>query len=158
MTQDRLKQLQFALQQTGIDAALKVLNDGIAHRYTALYRLHESTLKNVGLYDKAGEVRAEYLLEVPLETSFCQFVLRDGVFVTDDSSQDRRLDGHVYQGKMMAYHGVPVHDRHGVLFGTLCHFDVVQRELAEENFALLRQAALAFAAFLEQEPSQPRRA
>ncbi|WP_066270611.1 GAF domain-containing protein [Hydrogenophaga palleronii] len=150
--QERLEELRTALRHTGIDGGLKVLNDGIAHRYTALYRLHDSMLKNVGLFDKAGEVRAEYLAVVPLESSFCQFVLRDGFFASSDTGEDRRLDGHVYQGKLMAYHGVPVRDRHGELFGTLCHFDMLRRDISQENFELMQQAAVAFAPLLEQQP------
>jgi hypothetical protein len=43
------------------------------------------------LYDKAGEVRPDFLAEVPFETSFCQFVIRDGYFTTSDSAVDLRL-------------------------------------------------------------------
>lgn len=155
MTHDRLEQLRFALQASGIDGGLEFLNQGIPHRYTALYRLHNSTLTNVGLFDKAGEVRAEYLAEIPLESSFCQFVLRDGFFASPNTGEDRRVDGHVYQGKLMAYHGVPVRDRHGELFGTLCHFDMVQCDISSDSFELMQQAALAFAPFLVQESLAP---
>lgn len=50
------------------------------------------------LHDKAGEIRPELLAEVSMADSFCQFVLRDGVFRTDDSASDARLKGHPYQG------------------------------------------------------------
>lgn len=148
MTTDRLEQLRSALLETGIDGCLKCLNQPIEHRYTAVYRLHDDTLTNVGLYDKAGEVKPEYLASVPLETSFCQFVLRDGVFATNDSGLDERLDGHPYKGVMMAYHGVPVRDQQGALYGTLCHFDLVQRKLSDADFELLQQAATLIAPFL----------
>jgi GAF domain-containing protein len=83
----------------------------------------------------------EFLKVVPFEHSFCQFVLRDGIFLTSDSAADRRLDGHPYQGVMVTYHGVPLLDNPGELFGTMCHFDVVSYELPDAELELLRLAA-----------------
>lgn len=143
-----LDQLRTALSEAGIEGGLKFLNQRIAHRYTAVYRLQDARLKNMGLYDKAGEVRPEYLAEVPLDVSFCQFVLRDGHFLTRNSGQDGRLDGHPYQGVMVAYHGVPVSDQRGQLVGTLCHFDLVERELSDDDYLLLQQAAGLLKGFL----------
>lgn len=136
-----LDQLRAALSEAGIEGGLKFLNERIEHRYTAVYRLQDARLTNIGLYDKAGEIRPEYLAEVPLDVSFCQFVLRDGSFLTRNSGQDKRLDGHPYQGVMVAYHGVPVSDERGQLVGTLCHFDLMERNLSDENYLLLQQAA-----------------
>ena len=47
----------------------------------------------MALYDKMGEITPEFLAEVPCEKSFCQFVIRDGLFRTADSAMDSRLDG-----------------------------------------------------------------
>jgi len=141
MNMPPLQQLRLAFDQDGIDGGLRFPNATTEHRYTAVYRLRDSLLKNVGLCDKAGEIRPEYLAEVPLESSFCQFVLRDGVFLTSDSSTDDRLDGHPYKGVMMSYTGVPLQDEAGEFFGTLCHFDLVQRPLSPENLELLQQGA-----------------
>jgi len=138
---DSLDQLRAALQEAGIDGGLRFLNQRIDHRYTAVYRLHDARLKNLGLFDKAGEMKPEYLAEVPLDVSFCQFVLRDGQFLTSNTSEDRRVDGHPYQGVMVAYHGVPMSDGRGKLVGTLCHFDLVERDLSPENYLLMQQAA-----------------
>ena len=144
----RIVQFEAALRSGGVGGGLRFLNESIDHRYTAVYRLNGSTLRNVGLHDKAGEVKPEYLDEVPLEVSFCQFVMRDGVFATHDSSLDDRLDGHPYKGVMMAYHGVPVLDNQGELFGTLCHFDVAQRDLSDDQFELLKRAAKVLPPYL----------
>jgi hypothetical protein len=78
-----------ALASSGADSALEFLNAGVPHRYSAVYRLEGDVLRNILLHDKAGEVRPAYLAEVPFETSFCQFVLRDGHFKTSDSAADR---------------------------------------------------------------------
>ncbi|MDO9437788.1 GAF domain-containing protein [Hydrogenophaga sp.] len=151
MNTHRLEQLRSELLDNGIDGCLKLLNQSVEHRYTAVYRLRDATLTNVGLYDKVGEVKPEYLAEVPLETSFCQFVLRDGLFLTGDSSLDTRLEGHPYKGVMMAYHGVPVKSAQGDLYGTLCHFDLVQRPLSDEEFELLQEASILLAPFVARE-------
>ena len=123
----------------GADAALAFLNAGVPHRYSAVYRLDGRTLKNVLLRDKAGEITPAYLAEVPFETSFCQFVIRDGFFQTSDSVLDGRLDGHPYQGHMVSYHGVPILSG-AEIWGTLCHFDVAAQPLSDEEFDLLRAA------------------
>ncbi len=136
------------LNDQGAAAALAYLNEAVPHRYTAAYRVEGDMLRNVFLHDKKGEVRPEFLAVVPLETSFCQFVLRDGSFRTEDSARDSRLDGHPYQGVMVCYHGVPLIDGDGELVGTLCHFDVTQLGLPDGEYELLEQAGRALPAFL----------
>ena len=137
-----------ALQRAGVDEALRVLNQRVPHRYTAVYQLDGTVLRNLFLYDKQGEIRPEYLAEVDMGDSFCQFVLREGAFLTDNSAFDRRLDGHPYQGKMVAYHGVPVAGPDGRLLGTLCHFDTEPRGLVSEEFACLERAARLLPAYI----------
>jgi len=127
------------LSEQGADSALAFLNAGVPHRYSAVYRIDGGILKNVLLHDKVGEHRPAFLAEVPFETSFCQFVIRDGYFQTSASGSDHRLDGHPYQGVMVSYHGVPVL-RDGEIWGTLCHFDVLPQTLTDEEFELLREA------------------
>jgi GAF domain-containing protein len=132
--------LKSTLETGGAAAALAYLNAGVPHRYSAVYRLDGGRLKNVLLHDKAGEVCPEFLAEVPFETSFCQFVIRDGHFATSDSGADSRLDGHPYQGVMVSYHGVPILSG-GNIWGTLCHFDVAAQPLPDDEFELLQKAA-----------------
>lgn len=82
-----------------------------------------------------------FLAVVPFGDSFCQFVLRDGLFSTSDSGLEPRLDGHKYKGVMVAYHGVPIADETSKLWGTLCHFDVASHVLPDPEFVLMQQAA-----------------
>jgi len=133
----------------GLTAGLTGLNGRVPHRYTAVYQLEHETLRNIELVDKAGEARPDYLAAVPLGTSFCQFVLRDGAFLTADSAADHRLDGHPYQGVMVSYHGVPVLDADGELYGSLCHFDVSEQTLSDAEFAHLQGVADAIAPYLK---------
>nr|WP_315207225.1 GAF domain-containing protein [uncultured Albidiferax sp.] len=145
-----LAALSSILETHGAQGAIQYLNAGVPHRFTAVYRLDDGILRNVLLCDKLGEICPEYLAEVPLATSFCQFVLRDGVFQTTNSGTDTRLDGHPYQGVMVCYHGVPLQSRTGELWGTLCHFDVQELALPDPEFELLQQAAQRLLAYLPQ--------
>lgn len=87
--------------------------------------------------DKAGELRPEFLASVPLQDSFCQFVLRDGGFRTECSAQDARLDGR-YQGVMGAYGDCRWWTTTAAC-STLCHFDTDERTLPDEEFAFLQK-------------------
>jgi GAF domain-containing protein len=136
-----LEALRAALSRGGPDAALEYLNQGVPHRYTAMYRFDGELLRNVLLCDKLEQVRPDFLLAVPFKHSFCQFVLRDQAFRTEDSRQDKRLDGHPYQGVVISYHSVPLTTDDGSLWGTLSHFDMQRRDLSDDEFHLLESAA-----------------
>lgn len=45
-------------------------------------------------------------------------------FCTDDSARDARVEGYPRRQTIQAYCGVPLVDRDGKTFGTICHFDV----------------------------------
>lgn len=134
-------EIEAALRQGGVQASLQLLNSRVAHRYTAIYQIKGDSLHNLFLHDRLGELRPEFLAVVPFADSFCQFVLRDGVFLTDNSAHDIRLDGHKYQGVMVSYHAIPLTGNNGELFGTMCHFDVVERQLPTDEFENFKRAA-----------------
>lgn len=129
------------LESQGAEAAIHHLNAGVAHRFTAVYRLDGCLLRNVLLCDKLGQICPEYLAAGPLSTSFCQFVLRDSVFQTTNSVTDHRLDGLPLQGVVICYHGAPLLSANGELWGTLCHFDLQEMTLSDAEFELQQQAA-----------------
>lgn len=145
-----LEDLRAALAHGGPTAALEYLNKGVAHRYTAMYRFDGELLRNVLLCDKLDQVRPDFLLAVPFEHSFCQFVRRDQAFRTEDSRQDRRLDGNPYQGVVISYHSVPLTRDDGSLWGTLSHFDMHSVPLPDEEFQLLESAGRLLASHLRQ--------
>lgn len=136
-----LSALSSILETHGAAAAIQYLNAGVAHRFTAAYRLDDGILRNLLLSDKQGEICPAFLAEVPLATSFCQFVLRDGVFQTGNSATDPRLDGHPYQGVMGSYVGLPLQGNADSLMGTFCHFDFENRQLPDDEFAFLQRVA-----------------
>lgn len=143
-----LKKFSSFLATDGPEAALAYLNAGVPHRYSAVYRFAGPMLRNVLIHDKEGQMRPEYLAAVPFDQSFCQFVLRDSSFRTDDSSADPRLDGHPYQGIVVSYHSVPLLTDSGELWGTLSHFDMAPLPLSDDEFELLQSAAKLLPGFL----------
>ncbi|WP_426390807.1 guanylate cyclase [Variovorax sp. R-27] len=128
------------LKARGARAALAYLNDGVPHRFSGVYRIDGDNLRNVLLVDKRGEIRPAFLEVVPMDASFCQFVVRDGLFRTNNSATDARLDGLPYQGVVVSYHAVPLVDSDRVLVGTLSHFDLIERSIDDSEFELLYQA------------------
>jgi len=130
------------LASGGPAAALAYLNEGVPHRFSAIYRFAGPLLHNVLLHDKAGRMRPEFLAVVPFTRSFCQFVVKEGSFRTDNSVADSRLVGHALRGIVISYHSVPVLDHiSGELWGTLSHFDMRSLPLPDEEFELLQIAA-----------------
>lgn len=142
------EEFQNALLRSGLKAGLMVLNKRVQHRFTAVYKLDGGVMRNVAVVDKLGEVVPEDVLEFPLEHSFCQFVLRDGFFTTQNSAGDARLEGHMYKGVVNSYVGLPLTKTGGDLFGTFCHFDFPAQALADEEFEFLSKAVRVLPAYL----------
>lgn len=137
------------LREEGIVASLRFLNGRVDHRCTAIYRLQDMSVCNLYLYDRQGELLPESLGVVPLTDSFCQHALRDGVLRIDDSRDSDLVTGSPFKGVVIAYHGLPLVGRDGNLFGTLCHFDFVPRELSDDEFAFLQKAVRLLPSHLE---------
>lgn len=134
-----------ALEQEGLHAALSVLNRTVPHRFTGVYLIEpDQTLRNLSLFDKAGEPCPVELQRVPLNASFCQFAVTTGGFATSNSGNDSRLQGHWAKGMYNAYAGVPILADDGTALGTLCHFDHHPKDLDYEDLDLLRLAARMF--------------
>jgi hypothetical protein len=141
--------LSIVLAQSGPAAALAYLNDGVPHRFSAIYRFAGPLLHNVLLHDKAGRMRPDFLSVVPFSRSFCQFVVKESAFRTDNSVADPRLVGHALRGIVVSYHSVPVLDHlTGELWGTLSHFDMRSLSLPEQEFDLLQAAAALLPRYL----------
>ena len=140
--------LATAISADGVFAGIRYLNGRVPHRCTAIYKLEDNTVRCLYLHDKQGELTPAFLAVVPLDDSYCQFVLRDGYFGSDNTPDDRRLDGNPHQGVIVSYHGVPIVDAAGKLFGTLCHFDMVPHTLADDEFAFFQMASAVFTPYL----------
>lgn len=135
-----LNALERELTASGLHGALIWLNRRVKHRFTAVYLLQKQTLQLVDLVDKLGEQIPDRLFSVPLGASFCELTLRDGKFITTESVNDPRLDGHPAQHRVRSYVGLPVHRGIGELFGTFCHFDFDPQKIDDAEFAFLQDA------------------
>lgn len=140
---NRYQQVSAALLDGDLQAAVACLNDGVPHRFTAVYRLTGELLQVRAIHDKQSQVTPSDLLAIPLRQSLCQFAIRAGSLETRDSTQDRRLNDIALHAPMVAYTGVPITDgaASNKVIGTLCHFDFVPQEISDDEYALLRQVS-----------------
>ena len=135
------------LKTKGLAGGLAFLNEGVPHRYTAIFRFAGLILKNVCLHDAQGQRLPPFLSAMPLNKSLAQFI-RPGIpFRTDDSSRDARFAGHAYEDMMISYHGTALVLAGGRLWGTLCHFDFSPMPLRDEAFEFLESVAPIVASF-----------
>ena len=142
-------EVEKALAQAGLAGALGILNRRVPHRFTAVYRLFGQDLHNIATVDKHPHLAALDLKVVSLKDSFCQFVLRDSLFLSRETGSDARLAGHPYSGIVGSYGGVRIEDREGKLVGTLCHFDLDAHDVTDDEYLLLASAAALMPAFLK---------
>jgi GAF domain-containing protein len=150
MVEPAVSELVSCMTDGGLNGGLKYLNSRVQHRFTGVFRLGENKLHKVCIVDKSAEMPEDsFLHEVPLEDSFCQFVLRDGALRTSLTSSLAMLDGHRYQGVLETYVGLPLMTAPGELFGTLCHFDFDSQPISDEEFEFLRKAAQVIPSFFQ---------
>lgn len=138
---------RMALHSRGTLAAMSLLNDRTSFRYTAIYKHDGDVMRTVQLFDRLGNSRAT-LRSVPLERTFCEYVVRDGLFVTRDSSQDPRVTGHAYAGIVNAYVGLALYRPSGEVYGSFCHFDSEVRDIAPQEVLFLREVVPMFMQYL----------
>lgn len=130
-------QLRTVLLRDGIRAAVIFLNGLTAFRFTALYRFDQDTLHNLCFYDRENPT-VESSPDIPVLASYCVFVreLKDK-FATADSLRDERVRDHPKQRVVHAYCGVPLVDRMGNMFGTICHFNIEPTPTREADIELM---------------------
>lgn len=130
-------ELRDILFQDGIRAALIFLNHLTDHRFTALYRFDRHMLKNLYFYDRENpeELSTD---EIPVMASYCVFV-RDlrKKFITPNAPLDERVTDHPKQQQVQSYCGVPLVNRFGEMFGTICHFNLQPMEFNNANVDLM---------------------
>ena len=140
-TTDTAGELRATLQSGGVRAALIELNRASGYRFTALYRFDDPLARNLYFYDRenpAVEAGDDY----PVEASYCVYVRDGGVpFVVEDAPDGPSAPGQTALGQVKAYCGVPVIDRDGSTFGSLCHFDLTPVPADAEGVALMEVLA-----------------
>ncbi len=137
------------LQMQGVHGALRFLNSRASHRFTGIYRFDAPTLRNVSLLD-ADEPTLKKGDDAPLDATYCSIVgIFERPFTTEDASLDPRLVGHVARDSVQSYCGVLLRSASGAPFGTLCHFDLVPRDVPVDDVALMEAVAPMLMAALE---------
>ncbi len=130
--------LRSILNEGGINDALAFLNKRVDHRFSAIYRLDGSNLRMVHFYDREGtDQPLEVLKVVPFKHSLCHLAVRDGEFDTQDARLDPEVSPSGFRRVMISYVGFPLVKPNGELYGTFCHFDLVPREVSEEEIEFL---------------------
>ena len=94
-------------------------------------------MRAVHVFDRHAEHRT-WLRAVPLNRSFCRYVLQHGEFLTTSASQDPRLGSHPYDGLVESYYGRLLRRQDGSPYGTFIHFDVEPRVIAAQELAFLQ--------------------
>ena len=145
------------LQASGVRPALAYLLGLTDYRFISIFRF-ENGQANAAVYFDRENPQVLGADEVPDTATYCCYV-RDsgGAFTTANAMADPRLEHHPARASVSAYCGVPVMDPEGVLIGTLCHYDVVPRDLQQVDMELMVQVASALA-YGDHVPPYPRAA
>ena len=141
-------QFKTLLHKKGIYEAIRFINSKSVHRFTALYIFDKSLLRNICFVDKQNEtIRSVDAINVT--DSYCLYVRNSGQkFITPDSLDDERTQGHPKQATIQSYCGIPLMGAHGLL-GTLCHFDFTPLEYTTEEVWLLEKITPTLVHWLE---------
>ncbi|HEY1683667.1 MAG TPA: GAF domain-containing protein [Tepidisphaeraceae bacterium] len=141
MALEKMREMRAILNGSGVRAALIFLNGQTDHRFSALYRFDDETLKNLYFFDRE-QPELDYCPDIPIMVSYCVFVRSEGrTFVTTNSEGDARVEGHPKRFEVRSYCGVPLIDENGKMFGTICHFDFQPKGITDENVALTEAMA-----------------
>lgn len=133
------------LTSAGPMEVLACLNSRTRFRFTGLYRAASPYLHNLYLYDRenpslnvSGEISR-------LDDTYCGIVCaEDHLFATINSGKDGRLTTHAARERVISYCGVPIRRESGVIWGTLCHYDVRPRLLPRFETGVLQLVARIF--------------
>ena len=133
----------------GVHAVLATLNARTRFRFTGLYRVETSILRNVALFDRenpmlhgAGQCSA-------LRDTYCNIVAANALsLAVGDATTDARLIGHPARDSVLSYVGVPVRDRAGKVAGTLCHWDTRPRLAPAGELVVLERVSELLTSFI----------
>ena len=138
---EALSELKDVFARQGARGAIAFLNSLANHRFTSLYRFDGGTLRNITFFDRENP-GATSCDDIPVEASYCVFV-RDlsAKFLVQDAAGDERVRNHPKRATVQRYCGVPLLDRDGRMFGTICHFDLSPGRIEDRDVELLEHMA-----------------
>lgn len=132
-----------ALSRGELRVALKILNGAAGLRYTAVYRFDGESLKSLALFDREA-IGVQIWPDIPVRDSYCTFLRRQLVFVTENAAIDPLVAGHPKQGVIFSYCGAALRGPDGKPWGSICHFDLVPHTVSPADVAVLERVAPAF--------------
>ena len=135
--------LRSVLSDRGVIGGLALLNDRTDYRYTGIYKFDGDVMRAAYVFDRFAEHRS-WLRAVPLNRSFCRYVLQQGEFLITSASRDPRLHGHPYDGLVESYYGRLLTREDGVPYGTFIHFDMEPRDMSKQELAFLHEVVPLF--------------
>ncbi len=140
-TDEALRNLKAAFTQGGVRGAVAFLNSLTHQRFTSLYRFDGPTLRNITFFDRENP-DVDSCEDIPVEASYCVFV-RDlsAAFTVSDAKRDERVANHPKRAVVQSYCGVPLLDRDGKMFGSICHFDFTPGQISDRDVELLEYMA-----------------
>jgi hypothetical protein len=125
----------------GVRGVLRVLNEGVSHRYTAVYEVRGTVLHNLYVFDKLNPGVRPFQDEL-LTDSYCDLVWTSQTPVKIiDAAQDPEAKQHAAFAKFKSYCGAPLRNQNGLMWGTLCHFDEASQAIADLQWDRLLKAA-----------------
>lgn len=134
-----LTELRTLLDKARIRDAIILLNALTEHRFTALYRFDRNILHNLYFFDCENPAQ-ESAPDIPVMASYCVFVRESQRgFTVTNSIEDDRLGDHPKRQVLQSYCGVPMLDKYGRMFGSICHFDFRPIKISDTNVALMEE-------------------
>lgn len=140
--------LEQCLEEDGVRAALEWLNKRVDYRFTALYIKDGDILKNIYVFDRQHP-HAKPFTNSPVEEFYglLVFAAEQSVVVVNAGRESE--SGKPEKGTTInAYCGLPLRRADGSIFGTLCHFDYLPREVDAAELAVLTSASEIISATL----------
>lgn len=131
------------LEAHGLRYALYSILRLTDYRCVSVFRLHDGMIRSLAHVDREDLAVQETTLSAESASYCCYVRTEGGPFTIVDSLLDPRVEGHDKQQTLRAYCGVPITSADGRLLGTLCHYDLVPRDPAQLNAALLAQVSSA---------------
>ncbi|MEO8435850.1 MAG: GAF domain-containing protein [Pyrinomonadaceae bacterium] len=138
---EALLKLKAAFANGGVRGAVAFLNSLTHHRFTSLYRFDGPTLRNITFFDRENPT-VDSCEDIPVEASYCVFVRDTSArFTVRDAGRDERVKNHPKRDVVQSYCGVPLLDRNGKMFGSICHFDFKPGPVSDLDVELLEYMA-----------------
>lgn len=129
----------FALtaQSTSVRDALAKLLALTDFRYIGIWRFKDGMATAAVHFDRQDPTAIASGI-VPQTATYCCYVRESGVpFKTPQALLDERLASHPARETVASYVGVPVMDSNGSIVGTLCHYDLVPRDVEQVDTKLM---------------------